>query len=148
MTRVEVVKATEAHLVEVAAHMRPGDRLEVEEADEFGLGPLAVLRASVALSDSARTLLIDDVPAAVFGVTHGHRPWALTAEVVDRHPVAFFKASKRLLADMLRRYPRLEQCVDARYERAVAWLAALGFTIATDPHPCPTLPFYAVSIER
>lgn len=134
-----------AHLAQAAADMREADRLEVLASD--GHSPAGALVASCGVSEFVRALFIERELAAVFGVRRlqsgAALPWVLTTTVVDRHPMAFWRASKHVVRELRKRYPVLVQCIDARHAQALRWAARLGFELAKDPHPCGVsgLPF-------
>jgi hypothetical protein len=119
-----------------------------------GRRPSSALRASLRASSFARTVFIAGEPAAMFGVVelaNGDAiPWALTTDVCDRYPVAFFKTSRHVLAALQQIFPRLFQFVDARYYAAVDWLERLGFQVAQKPEPFgfARLPFYRVEYPQ
>lgn len=155
--RVEIVPATEAHAVALAARMRAGDRAEVLASS--GSGPLEALVGSVRWSRShggeAWAGLIDGEVAAMFGV--GRRsllspvaiPWLLTGDLVDRHPVLFFRASREVVDLWLRHFAELEQAVDARYTQALRWARRLGFTVeAPLPFGPRCAPFCRITLRR
>jgi hypothetical protein len=101
----------------------------------------------------------DGAPAALFGVVPyaGASPlqgsargnaWLVTTNVVDRHKVSFVRASRIALAHLMERYEYLECLVDARYEGALRWAAALGFQVGElCPDPAPP-GFKNISIRR
>jgi hypothetical protein len=53
--------------------------------------------------------------------------WMLTTTVVDRYPVAFYKASRKVVRDLSQRYGMLFNYVDTRYTQAVEWARRIGF---------------------
>mgnify|MGYP000219805460 CR=1 FL=1 len=52
----------------------------------------------------------------------------LDIEVVDKAPVAFWRVSKQVVAQLRRTFGELYCLVDTRHTRARAWLERLGFT--------------------
>jgi hypothetical protein len=146
--RLEVT--TLEHMAEVAQHMRQADVAEV--LSSHGLTPAQALAVSLNGSAFARTLFIDDHVAAIFGVrklADVAEPWALTTDAVDRFPVAFMRASRRVVRKLLPLYPELRQCIDARHTQALGWLQRLGFTVAKRAHPCGLArsAFFSVSLK-
>lgn len=154
MVDVRYSPATEADCEALAAVMRLGDRAECEA---LGFTPLQGLLESLRVSDVATAVRFDGQVAVVCGLApigrptalgrpYAHVAWALTGAVVDAHPLAFFRASKRMLVEMRRLSPLLVAHVDARYTRAVRWLKALGFVLHEAVAMPPSgLPFYPVS---
>lgn len=147
---VDVVEApTAEQLRELADHMRAEDLAEVL-ASGYG-SALEALEASIADSAAVRAFLFDGKVAAVFGLVDlgGRRAcaWMLTSNVVDRHRLTFMRTSKYFLLGMIQNFSAIVSFVDARYERALAWLECLGFEIQpAQPHPVSGLPFHVVVI--
>jgi hypothetical protein len=155
--RVQIVPATEEHARALAARMRAGDRAEVFASS--GSDPLGALRDSVRWSAThggeAWAGLIDGEVAALFGVARRSLlspvaiPWLLTGDLVDRHPVLFFRASREVVDLWVRRFGELEQAVDVRYVQALRWAARLGFTIdAPGPFGPRGAPFCRIHLRR
>jgi hypothetical protein len=144
VTRLEV--ATHEHAYDLASRMRPAD---AEECRATGLEPLESVLRSMLISEFTRAAFIDDELAALFGVsvTGPEKfavPWCLTSEVVDRKPMAYWRASKLVIAELLKLYPVMVQAIDARYGAALSWATRLGFelqpAIAFGPHAMPFHP--------
>lgn len=129
--RMEVAELRHVHLV--ASRMRKGDRDEVQASG--GFRPAPALRRALQVSQLARTVFIDGEAAFMFGVSTLEPdsdwavPWLLSTDTVDRYPVAFLRATKALLAEVLERYPQLVQFVDTRYTQSLAWVERLGFKV-------------------
>jgi hypothetical protein len=134
--RITFEPATRAHAEELAPRMRHGDAAEILAS--CGHRPLAGLLASLKWSEAhgeAWAGLIDGEVAGIFGV--GKRtllstsgiPWLLTGDLVERHPLLFWRASRAVLATWLERFEFLEQFVDARYTQALRWAERLGFKV-------------------
>lgn len=130
MTAILSIPVEIGHLALAAADMREADQLEVLASD--GHRPAEALLASCAVSEFTRALFLDGELAAVFGVrkleTGVAVPWALTTTAVDRHRIAFWRASKLVLLELRKRYPLLSQCIDARHKQALRWARRLGFS--------------------
>ena len=139
---VSVVPVTDAHLQQLAPHLRPADVAEVDAS--CGLAPLEALRASVAVSEEAWAGLVDGEVVAVFGVApaagaasslltgpEAHVVWLLTGMAVHKHAVTFARCSRLVLAALLSRYP------------------ALGFGVGTPaPFGVAQLPLVPIGIDR
>lgn len=128
---IEIVRATEEHGRIVAANIRKAD------ADELlALGfasPMHGVTESLRVSLHALCGLHDGVPLAVFGyagdlIGMGCVPWLISTREVDRHPVAFARASRRIVG-LMGELGHLENLVDARHTVCVRWLKWLGFTV-------------------
>jgi hypothetical protein len=113
-----------------------GERLRVGDAAEcamFGLDGVRAIEESIAASMSAECLLIDGVPAAVFGMvmkdlmgTTGAL-WILTTDAIESNRIAYARFARRQLERAFVLVDRLENIVDVRYTRAMALLEWLGF---------------------
>ena len=135
MTHVEI---TPAKLADVWAFekMRPEDAAEVLASD--GLSPVESIIQSWASSRETWTVRLNGEVAAMYGValtpygtalTPVAVAWLLTTTAVDRHPVTFFKESKRIVKELAERYGVLTNFVDARYGKALNWARRLGFDV-------------------
>lgn len=130
---ISVVPATVGHVCELAVTMREADRREVERLGYSTYD--AAFRSLVLSGGEAWTLLINNRVAAIGGVmSYGLLQgigiaWVLTSHEVDRYPVAFWKASRKVLASLTTRYWYLTNLVDSRYIVSLRWLERLGFEI-------------------
>lgn len=137
MADIRFEPATLDHAEALALQMRQPDIDEVMAS--HGLTAEMALRGSVENSAHAVAMFLGGELAALFGIVR--RPasresalgvdldcvWLLTGHVVDRYPVAFFRASQRALKAFLVISPRLFNWVDTRYPNAIQFLTALGF---------------------
>lgn len=130
-------------IANLVADIRPDDRAEILASTGFD-DPLGAV--SMAVLASAETWVAEDRSGLVcmFGIVPGTlltgtgRPWMMATHRLDRWPVALNKLVKGYLGRMLKEFPHLENWVDGRNVRHVAWLKRLGFTI----HPAqPAGPF-------
>lgn len=130
MLTLRTATLDDAHYV--GARLREGDAAEVLL---FGLDGVEAITRSMADSIASECIEIDGEPAAVLGfvmrdlVSGIGCPWILTTSAVERHPVAFGRATRRILNRAFDVAWRLENHVDARYMRALAWIEWLGFEI-------------------
>ena len=141
----------------LAAGMRAEDAAEVRAA--HGLDPLEVLRRSVDASPRVWAAELGGELACIFGVEFVRRRsmldeqhqvvWMLTGPAVARHPVAFVRASWRVMAKLLELFPVLANMVDARYAAALRWAKHLGAEIQpAQPWGVAGLPFHLVTWRR
>lgn len=144
---VAIVPATRAHAEVLGQLMRKGDR---EEGLALGLEPETAAVLSWERSEVAYALLFDGEVAAVCGVVPVPGApfdlvWILTGRAVDRHPKAYLRASRRILGQLLERYPVLCNSIDARYRGAVRWArwlgVELGEPVPAGPYGIPFRPF-------
>jgi hypothetical protein len=148
---VQVKTATSADALELALHMRAQDKAEVWASDRQT--PSEALRVAMQSSEVCRSLTIGGEVAAMWGVVASFAGarivWLLTADVVNRHPLAFWRVFRDEVPRLLEKYPVLCNMVDARYRQAVRALASAGFTVH-DPVPYgpDDLPFHFCIIRR
>ncbi len=78
-------------------------------------------------------------------------PWLMGTAAVDQHPVAFTRAAKKLLREMLS-FGTLVNYADALNDRSIRWLSKLGFTVSGEtaglgPGASPFHPFFMRNAE-
>lgn len=143
---IEFVQPTEAHVAELAAHMRQADRDELRAA---GLTDCRKsLNDSLAVSSHMATILIDGRVAAIFGLVPlsllggTAAPWLLGTDLVVVHRRALMRRAPPYIAQMLRIYPHLFNWVYMGNGLAVRWLRRAGFDLhPPTPHPLTGEPF-------
>jgi hypothetical protein len=138
----------------IAPNLRDADRLEVEAC--------TALDMHEALSSCARSsalvwaIDIDGVPAGVFGAVPFSLlggvgcPWLLGTPALERAPSSLTRQGRRYIRRMLSVFPGLTNYVDARNEKSIRWLRALGFNFDATPVPYGLygLPFYRFQIGK
>lgn len=128
---VVLVPATKQHARVLGRTMRAQDRAEVRASG--GMTPEQAVRSSINRSVEAWSAFVGDGElVGMFGVSPlpgGAAPWLLTSDVVDRYPMTFWKASRRIVEYLRVKYPMLVNRIDARYEQALRWARRLGFVI-------------------
>jgi len=150
-----VILPTEiSHLYEVARNMRKEDADEIMASG--GYTPIEGLRAGFWNSDFCSTGFLFGDMVAIFGVLRRGSalagvsiPWLLTTYNVEKYPVAFFKACRMVIKELLNNYPVMVNMIDARHERAINWAHHLGAEIG-EPVPFGTarLPFRKMTFRR
>jgi hypothetical protein len=151
--RAYVTESSPEHIKPVALNMRAADVAEIWAAGKNR--PENALKASMALSQYCKTIMIDDAPAAIFGVTPLSSltgrgvPWLLGTAQIESIPHRFLKGSMVYLRDMARGFSYLENWVDARNAHSIAWLKWLGFVIMpSEPYGHLRLPFHRFYMEN
>jgi hypothetical protein len=72
----------------------------------------------------------------------------LGAQGIERFARPLLEQGRRWVGEMLSVHPRLENHVDARYEKAQRWLGRLGFTLdEPEPYGAEGLPFRRFTAE-
>lgn len=139
----------------MAQNLRAGDREEVHATvghrryvDALRLGVVASRSCLMAVD-------VYGVPAALLGVVtvsvldNVGSPWMLATDRAEDFPRAFIAYGRAYTRIMLGEYDVLENHVDARNTRAVAWLKHLGYDVApAAPHGPLGLPFHQFRIGR
>jgi hypothetical protein len=127
-----------AHARIVAANMRAQDILEVKAG--WGLEPEeAILNAVRNSPKEACTLFYGLEILAIFGLSplsilgESAQVWCFGTTAIDRHPVIFGRASKRILAALFQHARILTNVVDIEDEKALRWLEFLGATYVLQP---------------
>lgn len=127
--------ATAKHAEVLASTMRAAD---VAELAALGDEPLPHLLQALQRSAFVGSAFYGLELCAMFGVQLFHRGttlvgseelaavWCLTSKVVDRCPLAFVKATRRVVAELLEVWPSLFNVVDARYAGALRLLEHHG----------------------
>jgi hypothetical protein len=131
---VKLVVARADHVPLIAARMRKEDRDEVWASGRYL--PEEALRASLAISEFARTAFVGGDPLGMFGVAMGEVavPWLLTTDAVCKYPLTFWRASKAIVREIREAYPMLVQAIHKDHRSALSWVKRLGFTVG-EPAP-------------
>ncbi len=138
MSRARLVPTTLSHIEHVAKHMRESDRMEVWASTNDT--PMDALTNSVALTDGAETVLIDEAPACICGVARIPRfasvgvPWMLGTAQIESRQLPFLRLCREWIQRERAAWPLLLNYSDARAVRTHRWLQWLGFTLY-DPTP-------------
>lgn len=129
----------ESSITHVADEMRQADIDELWASQK--VSPIDGLRSSISLSDYACPLILNDKVVGIFGLVKADGvgadgvPWFLGTDEVDENPVAFIKASKKIVEAMQTWCPGLMNYVHAENEKSIRFLKKLGFTVAEEPEP-------------
>ena len=111
----------------IAAHLRQADIDEINALN--GLSPGGAVAYSIANSEKGAAVFIDGDLSAVFGISRGVI-WLVGTDEINKHPVAFYRTSRRIFRTLCNGYPKLENYVDARNIPYLRWLQWLGFDIS------------------
>ncbi len=151
--RAYLVDATLEHAERIADLMRPDDVREIWAAKKTT--PRQAIITSFILSNYPKTIMIDDEPVAMFGVTGESvlsgtgTPWMLGTGEIEKISIRFLRGSKNGIKEILSGYRILENYVDARNTVSIQWLKWLGFDImAAEPYGAFGLPFHRFYMEN
>lgn len=153
--RYHLTDVTPQGLTHIARRLREADQEEVY-ATSGSRDFEAALRRCVAVSDdTVMATAADGEPLALFGVatvsllSNKGTPWMLATDGAQLHQRALVRGGRAYAVAMLKQYARLENYVDVRNGRAVAWLRRCGYTIHDPvPHGAFGLPFHPFSMTR
>ena len=152
--RSSVLAATETDLEWLLAHMREGDRQELEGLS--GLTSEAAARKTWQASEITWTFRSGCERAALFGLGRIRDvgvPWMLAGQCLDRNRLTRLEVARLcrgIIEDMLlARFDSLANVVDARQVRSIRWLKWCGFTVeAARPLGPHGLPFHLFWMRR
>lgn len=120
----------------MAPNLRAADLAELQASLGADADPEAVLKAGIKYSDDPRTVLVDGVPAAIFGVcdTGESEPtvgciWLMGTDAIETISMAFLRGCKAHLPMQQASYEILTNFVDSRNTVHIRWLQWLGFSI-------------------
>lgn len=127
-------------LAPVAENLRPADRREI--AAQTLLPPVDAIAIVMRSAVMAWTGLVDGRHACLFGVSRCSTldpgrgtPWLVGTPLLEQNERAFLRRNKQYISDMQKPFSILENWVDTRNEKAVRWLAWMGFKIHdAEPH--------------
>lgn len=131
MRTIHTRPTTADDVLYVAERIRKADRQEI--AASVGGTPLRSLTRGLSLSAPCRTIVIDDVPVAIFGVvpdqTNPERGfiWMLGTDAIESAPMTILRNCRALVETLNTFYPILTNVVDARNTVHLKWLRWCGF---------------------
>ena len=128
---LELRKATQE---DIDAVLRTVRQENIAELEVLGVGVDYSLVWSLENSSEACVAVIDGEVVCAFGVVPTPKkgvgvPWMMGTSTIDRHSIAFLRASKMVLTDMFKRWDLLVNDADTRNLRGLRWLKFMGFTI-------------------
>jgi hypothetical protein len=130
--RVDLVSARLTDVGPIASRMRACDRAECVA---MGRTPKEGLRIGLRMSLRAVTIRIDGRPEGMFGavpvslIGGAGVPWLLGTDELYRHRRAWALLGPRVVGDMLATFRSLENVVSVSNERAIRFLAHVGFHV-------------------
>lgn len=99
--------------------------------EKLQVSPEVLLRKVLGAGPSF-TVLVDDLPAAMYGVYAESllglpKIWLITTPIIEREPIAFLRNSRRILAEFHAAYGSIIGMVDKDFEKSCVWLRWCGF---------------------
>lgn len=153
--RFEYVRCTDEAVEYLAGNLRPSDQEEVHATVGHRRYRDALRLSILASDDAIIAVTAFGEPAAILGVGtlsvlyNIGMPWFMATPSASKHRRAFIDMAGAYTAIMLQKYDQLENHVDARNRRSVAWLQRLGFTIEPpQPYGMLRLPFHRFTLAR
>lgn len=135
---VEILSARVSHIPDIAVRIRPEDKAELW--DFACVTPAQAMYFGLNQARFARTGFIDGEAVAMFGVNTVSavsgigRPWLIGTTLLDRYAKTFLRRCRPVVEEMLSDYKLLENYIDMRNVRAIAWLKWLKFEMG-EPEP-------------
>ncbi len=127
---VKIRKAKRRDIRKLSGRLREADAQELLAAGNASIE--SALAYSFKAASHCRTVEIDGLPVALFGITPetliGDQAciWFLGTPEMGRIKKTFVKESRRVVAEWLTCYTLLWNVVDVRYVAAIRWLEAIG----------------------
>lgn len=135
---VEIIQARVSHIPVIASRVRPEDKAELW--DFACVTPAQAMYYGLNQARLARTGFIDGEAVCMLGVNTISvvsgigRPWMIGTSLLDKYAMTFLRRCQPVVAEMLSDYKRLENYIDVRNVKAIAWLQWLGFEME-EPEP-------------
>lgn len=125
MSNIQIVRLEPKHAV-IAPYLRLADIEEHNAMSDISID--VALSYSIAHSEKGFAVELDGRLTAIFGVNSGVI-WLVGTDEITRHPITFYRLSKKIFERLSDGYERLFNFVDERNTLSVRWLKWLGFTI-------------------
>lgn len=136
MMRFEIARPHHARVI--AASMRARDIAEIRAG--WDKEPLEAIYEAMHGSIYARTLFCDLEPLCMYGLaplsvlSGSARVWVFGTQAIDKHPVAFARASRLGVAALFCHCSLMTNLVDSEDTAAMRWLEWLGGTCVLPLH--------------
>lgn len=135
MIHVEHAHIRHARLI--APIMRPRDVIEIRQLHD--VGPIEAMRQALDASAYARTMFYGFEPLAMYGLApftllaSTARLWIFATSAIDRHPLAFARACRKHLVDLMKQCDQATNLIALDDLPALKWADWLGCTCVL-PH--------------
>lgn len=153
--RFEFTAPTEEGVAYIANNLRTADREEVFACMGNARYHDAIKLSMVGADDTVMGVTAYGEPTALIGVStlsllyNTGCPWVLCTPRANSYRRAFIECADFYTLAMLAEYSSLENHVDVRNIKSVAWLKRIGFEMSeATPYGALGKPFYPFRIER
>ncbi len=121
-------KGTLADGLAILADLREAQCLTLRK---LSIDPVLLLQKALNSGETV-TVLINDQPAAMFGVLSEtilgiKKIWLIATNLIELEPIAFLRNSRRITKVLYANHGTLIGMVDKDYEQSAAWLRWCGF---------------------
>ena len=110
----------------IAPYLRREDKDEIKALS--GLSPEIGVAYSIASSQKGYAAYYDGTLTAIFGISNG-LIWLVGTDAITKHPITFFRTSRKIFHELTKGHNYLHNYVDARNKLHLRWLEWIGFTI-------------------
>lgn len=137
-SRIEVRNSFYPDIKKITENMRQSD---VEELKPFKLKPYEALLFSFVDSTECFTVLLNDVPVAMFGVCDKELPhgwgnvWLLGTPELEKIPHNFVRQGKKYIRKFLQKYDILFNLTSSENLLYIRWLILTGFKFSKHEIP-------------
>ncbi len=125
MNRLQIIPLKPEH-ASIAHYLRQADIDEIHATTDLPVD--MAVAYSIAGSDKGYTAILDNVPCAVFGIAQGII-WLVGTDEITKHPVTFYKLSRKIFPVLTNGYDFLYNHVDTHNILSLRWLLWLGFHV-------------------
>ena len=114
--KVEIIPARLAHIEPLRARLRDRERMALEFT---GVDPFRTIERELAYSHMSFTGLVDKEVAAIGGLraenmlSDAAYVWMIGTDLIEAHPLAFYRHTRRFVDDMRKNYQTLYCLSDA-----------------------------------
>lgn len=128
--RVEIVQARLSHIEPLLDRLRDRERVAFATA---GVDSYRTIAREMEQSHMSYAGLVDGIVVAIAGIRGDGLLgdvayiWMIGNVLVEDHPVAFYRHTRRFIADLLNHYKTLYCWADADFVKSHQWLKWLGF---------------------
>ena len=110
-------------------------QVDIDENNAMtGLSPDVAVAFSIAHTEKGFAVVYKENVVAIFGISEGGVIWLVGTDEITKHPVTFYRMSKKYFEILKTGYKRLFNYVDKRNYLTLKWLKWLGFKIEKEQY--------------